>query len=78
MNKMRIEKKISIKKKQTGILDLKNTITEWKIFQKRSTTDPTKQGKNKKVQGIQRQDIYNYPVKGTKRKRPKVTSLIGL
>lgn len=25
-------KKISIKKKQTGILDLKNTITEWKIF----------------------------------------------
>ena len=48
MNKMRIEKKISIKKKQTGILDLKNTITEWKIFQKRSTTDPTKQGKKKK------------------------------
>ena len=48
MNKMRIEKKISIKKKQTGILDLKNTITEWKIFQKRSTTDPTKQGKKKR------------------------------
>ena len=51
MNKMRIEKKISIKKKQTGILDLKNTITEWKIFQKRSTTDPTNQGKKKKGSG---------------------------